>query len=369
MRHRIEIRDTNFDILEVLEKEATKIQWEYKRIGGCGNFSFILPRKFDDVGYVRGDFNIRIYKRTGAGTFSLWYQGLIEDRSPALGDNEKVQVRGFGYSSQLERIHVSKTYTSDEISVIVKDILDTYVTPNTNIAYDAGDIEATSFTADSLEFKNVSAASAFKTLADLVGTREWGVGKDRKFFFKARSTAVNYRFWLGKNITKVNQLDTFRQIINRMLIEGGDVAGTKYTRTINRAASQVKYGLREKVIQNAAIVTNTVADQYGSAVLDENENMSRRVTCEQIDNETLIEDSVPLGMAVIKEAGIRYSEKYYGVFLYAGVIEYQINKILYKLDDSGGLSKKFSLGKLRPSTTESLKGIEYEIEQLRAARE
>ena len=368
MQYRIELRDKDFNILGFLENEATNIRWEYKRIGGCAGFSFTLPRAFNNLGWVSGDFNVRIYKRTAAGTFTLWYQGLIEDRSPILGDKENIQVRGYGYSTQLERILINETYSAQEISAIVTDILDNYIITDTDIAYSAGDIEATTFTVDSLEFKNVTAAEALKTLADLAGTREWGVDKDRNFFFKARSEVLNFNWWIGSNINNVNLADTFRDIVNRIVIEGGDVTGTKYTRTINRTVSQLKYNLRSIVIQNAAIVTNDVADQYAGAYLDEFDDVSRRATCEIINDETQIESTIPMGLASIRESGVRYGEQCYGLFLYSGIVKYQINKIIYSLDNNGMLKKNVDLGQLRPSTSEDLKQLEYQIEQLRAAR-
>lgn len=365
--YRIELRDSDFNRLSFLENEATDTSWQYNRIGGCGAFSFTLPRRFDDQGNLGGNFDVRIYKKTYVGTYTLWYSGFIEDRMPNLSEPEKIDIKGFGYSAQLSKIIIDKTYTSDEISVIIKDILDTFIVPNTDIAYDASDIEATTFTADTLTF-NTTALNAIKTLAEIAGTREWGVDKDRNFFFKARSSVVNFYYDVGHKIMSFSNIDSFREIINRIYIEGGEVGGTKYERTVNDTASQAKYGLLEQIYQNSAITTGSVADQFGEAILAEKSDLARRGKLALVNELTQTEDAVPLGTLVFRTVGVRYGEKKYGTFLYSGNVAYQINKISYRIDDNKTLIKTLDLGQLRPSVSEEIEQLSFELEQLRMAR-
>ena len=148
-------------------------------------YGFNLSRKRFQEKAISGDFNVRIYYRNPAtDVFDLWYQGLIENKSPNVrGSTEDIPISGHGYQVQLKRIYLNNiTYTSQEASVIVKNILDNYVTPDTDISYSASDIEATSFTFDSIQF-NESASSAIQKIADTVGAIEWGVDKNRKFYF------------------------------------------------------------------------------------------------------------------------------------------------------------------------------------------
>jgi len=326
-----------------------------------------LPREFDDQGDLGGDYDIRIHRRANAGTYSLWYSGFIEDRTPILGDPEKIEVKGFGYSAQLSRVVVNGTYASQEVSVIVKDILDTYVTPNTDITYSATDITATTFTVDTISFKT-SAMNALRTLAEIAGTREWGVGADRKFFFKARSTTINYYYQSGYKIKNFSTIDSFREIINRLYIEGGEVGGTKYELTINDTDSQTKYGLREQVVSNASIVSSDVGSQYGAAILAEKGELSRRAKIVIVNEYDRFEDTVPLGEFVFRTPGTRYNENYYGEVLYGGDVEYQINKIQYKIGKNKSLIKTVDLGQARPSLAENIEQIEYKLDTLREAR-
>ena len=368
MDHRIELRDRNFDLLEILEKDAYSISWKYNRLGGCGNFSLNLARKYNAPKALSGFFDIRIYKRNSANNYSLWFAGYIEEKEGTLGSKERINISGVGYVGQLRTVIVDTTYTSNEISVIVKDILDNYVVPNTDITYDAGDIEDTGFTADSVEFKG-NAMRAFETLAEIAGEREWGVGADKKFFFKQRSDVIGFRFVRGKQIKGYSPVFNFRDIVNKLYLEGGDVGGSKYTRTKTASQSILKYGTLEKIIQNSSITTDSVADQYLTAILDEKSDLDIKAKLKLIDYESRFEDSIPLPLIEIMELGVRYGEDYYGNFLYSGDLAFRINNISYKLDDKGGaLGISLDLGTRKTSLVDSIGRLDYRIEQLRQAR-
>jgi hypothetical protein len=369
MKTRITISDSAFNILEVLDNEIISPSWEFNRIGGCGSFNFSLPRDYCDEKYISGDFNIKIYGRNDStSTFDLWYQGLVEAKMPNIrGDEEKISVQGHGYQAQLSRIYLNGvTYTGQEVSVIIKDLLDNYIVPYTNISYSASDIEATTFTPSSIKF-STDAMSAIQTLADIVGTREWGVDEDRNFYFKARSSSIGYRFTLGGKVTSFSSDDSFKDIINRVIIQGGDVAGVPYTDTFNDVISQLKYGRRDSVISNSSVTTSDVATRLASSVFAEKNDVVRRGSCEIADYEVRMEATIPIPLFALVTRRPFYNEKFYGTFLYGGEISYQINKIGYKLNNEGSLTINLDLGKPRPDISETIGQMEYELEQLRSA--
>lgn len=364
---RLEIRDRDFNLLEILDKEFMNLSWEYNRIGGCGSFQFNLPRNYCDEKYISGDFNIRIYVRNASTkAYDLWYQGVVENKQPSVREDETIRVSGHGYQSQLNRIYINETYTSQEASVIIKDILDTYIVGVTDITYDVGDISATTFTPDSMQF-NTSALDAIQTIADTVGALEWGVDKDRKFFFNARSSSIGYRFALGKDVASFASDDSFKDIVNRIIVQGGDVADVPFTATYNSLASQAKYGLRTRVIQNSSIITSAVASQFADSLFAERIDVVRKGSCSLINNSTRIENTIPIPLFALVARPILYGERLYGTFLYSGEISYQINRINYRLSDSGDLSTDLDLGKLRPDISEVISQLEYKLEQLRTA--
>lgn len=370
MIYRIKLADRDFNTLEYLEKEALTPSWEYSRIGGCGSFGFDLPRSLCDEKYISGDFNIQIERRDPlTNLYGKIYEGLVELKSPSIsGSKEIVNVAGHGYYATLGRIRLTETYTSTEISVIIKDILDTYIVPEGLITYDPGDIEVTGFTPDKLEFKNVTVLEALKTCADTAGGIEWGVDRNRKLFFKARGTEVAFRFPVsGGQLKDFNYDDDFSAIVNQVFIQGGDVADVPYTFEDYNPISQLKYGRRDRIIQNSAIVTEAVAQQFVNAVLAEYSDVVRSGSGKLVNYEQLIEATTPLGLFLPIVRGVTYGEKTYGTFLYSGRISFQIDRISCSINAAGDLEQSLSLGELRPSEAVYLSRLENRIEALRTA--
>lgn len=364
---RVELRDRNFTLLEILDNEVMDLSWSYARIGGCGEFRFRLPRKLYEEKAVAGDYNIRIYYRNPTTkTYDLWFQGLIENKSPSIaGNTEQIEVSGHGYQAQLSRMYISQTFLSTEVSAIVGAIIGTTIDPNTNINYDASLISTTSFTPDKMEF-NTDALSAIQTLADLAGY-EWGVDKDRNFYFKNDSSEVGFRYPLGGNIVNFEEQQDFSSIVNRAIIQGAQVGGTYYTGTFNDTISQLKYGIRTRVIQNSSITTDAVASQFATATFSEYNEVIRKASCGLVGLTARIEATTPIPMLSIIDREITYGEKKYGTFLYSGRVNRQINRINYSVTGNGVLRISLDLNQQRPTIAEELAQIEYSLEQQRSA--
>lgn len=372
---KVELRNKSFELLEILDNEFMNLNWEYSRIGGCGSFSFDLPREYCNEKFISGDFNIRIYTRNDTTkAYDLKFQGIVENKAPRVrGIEEVISVQGHGYQAQLSRIQlVNVTYTSQEASIIIKSLLDNYIVPNTDIIYDVGDLTATSFTFDSITF-NTDALNAIQTIADTVGTREWGVNANRSFFFKARSSTSGLYFSLGDKVTSFTSDDSFKDIVNRVIIQGGDVAGTPFTpdatsAPYNDTSSQTKYGRHDQIYQNSSIVTDSIAQQFAASVLAEKKDVVRRGRCEIVNYETMIESTIPIPLFELVSRGTLYGEKLYGTFLYSGRISYQVNRVSYKLaSQDNSFTTNLELGQLRPDISESIAQLEYQLEQLRTA--
>jgi hypothetical protein len=372
---KIELRDKSFNILENFDAEFMNLTWEYNRIGGCGSFSFDLPRQYCNEKFISGDFNVRIYVRNATTKiYDLWFQGIVENKAPNVrGIDETISVQGHGYQAQLSRIQLSNvTYTGQEISVIVKNILDNYIVPNTDIIYTGSDIVATGFTPDSITF-NTDALNAIQTLADITGTREWGVNSSRSLFFKSRSSSSGIYFPLGDKLTGFSSDDSFKDIVNRVIIQGGDVAGVPFTpdptsSPYNDTPSQNKYGRHDLVYSNSSITTDSVAQQFATSVLLEKKDVVRRGRCELSNYETQIESTIPIPLFELIARGTLYGEKAYGIFLYSGRIQYQVNRITYKLSSNdSSLVTNMEFGQPRPNVSESIAQLAYQLEQLRSA--
>lgn len=368
MRYKIVVSDRAFNVIAEIQNIASNISWSYNRIGGCGPFSFDVPIRFCEETFLGGNFNVKIYiKDEATNTFNLWYQGRIDNKIHNVrGKKETISVRGSGYQSQLRDIIVNRSYTSNEVSVIVKNILDNDITPNTDISYTGGDISSTSFTPDSIDFNDKDGLDCFETLADLVGSREWGVDENRKFYFKQRSSTVGFRFKLNDKVLSWSNDSTASEIINRIKIVGGDVSGSPFTATYNDTDSQNKWGRKDKVIQNSAIITSQVASQFATASFSEFASIVRRGRIELLSDEQ-IESTIPIPLAQVISPSVTWGSRRWGTFLYSGRISYQVNRIQYKIDRVGNIVVNIQLGQLRPSIAEDLGKLEYKIDQIRQA--
>lgn len=366
MQHKIVISDRDFVVKEELQDMAQNLSWDYNRIGGCGFFSLDLPIDYCTDRFLGGNFNVKIYTRSSSGTYSLRYQGKIENKNYSVrSGTEIISIRGSGYQSELNDVIVNTTYTNKEASVIIKDLLDNYVTANTNISYSAGDISLTSFTFDSIEFNYDTVISCIQKVADTVGNMEWGVDKDRKFFFKARSSSISFRHPIGKNVLDYGLDIDFKSIINRVTVVGGDVSGSTFLRTVEDVNSQAKWNRRDRLFDNSSVKTNAVADQLGNSVIEEFKESLYRGRLRLLSDE-MIESTIPIPLVEVVTARDKYGSRKYGTGLYNGVIDHQVNRISYDLNEEGTQTISMSIGKLRPDVAESINQLKYRLDQERS---
>ena len=360
MKHRIELRERDMTFVNVLDDRAIDLKWGFDPVGGCSEFSFKAPSKYCTEIDLGANFNVRIYLRNEATkAYDLAYQGRLESHNVSLDKPETIEVQGFGYQSQLQDIVINTTYSSQEISVIVKSILDNHVVPNTDITYDAGDVPATTFTPNSIKFEYSTAQEAFAKLADIVGNIEWGVDKNRKFYFKARSEVVGFYYPAGsKEILNFRMGVSAMEITNRVIVRGD--AG--YVRTVDYASSQLKYKRRDKVIQNAGITTDAVADQFANAYQDPRNDATDRGSIKINDN-VVFESAIPIPLIEVDTRETVYDEKEYDTFLYAGQPPFRIRRISYTVGRNKDLVAVLELGTNLPEFVEKIKQIEYNLEQ------
>jgi len=366
---RLELRDTNFNLVDVFEpdQEAHAISWSYRRIGGCATLQFQLNRPFDQKGTSNGNYDVQLLLGNPiTGVLDLWYRGFIQQISPTLDEPEQIEVLCVGYGAQLGFIRINKTYSAQEtMEAIVTDIIQTFVAPDTKILFDAALIEPTGISlgaGESLAFDTM-AGQALQTVADIVGTREWGVGIDRKFFFKARNSAIRHRFFPGHDVAEFEDLFDYSQIKNRLILKGG---GTPPFETqADDTASQTQFGLREEIVSNTAITSNPTGQNYLAALLAEKSVPVRRSSLDVGFRRRRLEEVVPVGK--ISVVGGAFTTKYgggkYGAFKYGGEFGFQLQGASYALDDAG-VRLRMDLGKERPSVAEQIGKILFDIEQL-----
>lgn len=362
MIYRVELRDRDMNFITILDNRIKDIVFSFSPIGGCADFSFKALSKYCTELNFGANYNVRISMRNDATkNYDLIYQGRVENIVNDINySDENIQIQGFGYQSQLSDIVINATYTSTEVSAIIKDLLDTYIVPNTDLTYDLADLENTGFTPDTITFSYVPAIEAFEKLAEITGNIEWGVDKNRKVYFKRRSDIANFFEPLGKYLSDFKINSSSREIVNRVIVIGAEVSGSKFTYVKDYAKSQRKYKRRDKVIQNSAVTTNQVAEQLADAKYAAGKGMVDRGSF-VYEKEFIWETSLPVPLVKIQTREITYDEKAYDTFLYAGQEPFRILKIKYKIDDSSRLSSNVDFGQKTPDIIEGIKQLEFRL--------
>jgi hypothetical protein len=353
---RVEHYNRSGILLEQLAPDLREATWTYQRIGGCGDASFVLSRDYEEAGGFSGNHEIKVYVRDETGPrFSLFYDGIVYAIDPALGEQDTITVYTTGYGHELNWLVVNATYTNTEISAIVKTILDTIVVPNSDITYVASDIENTGYAPSSISFLG-SVAEAFDTLAKLGGVMEYGVDRNRAFYFKIPSTTLGYKFPTGGRLNQLQEMVDFDKIVNQIVVRG---AGT-VKRTRNSTQSQEKYRIRADVIENTSVTVDAVADQLGDAILADRAEASLRSVVGLVGSRTLYEGTTPIPKVGVLKSTKKYGTFKYGAASYQGTYAYRVSRIDYTLSEAG-LNVRFELGIARPRASEMLAQLQDSI--------
>jgi hypothetical protein len=295
-KYTIELRDKNRNLRQYIHPFVSDVQWEWNRFGGCGHCSITIKKGYRDIIFnARDDIRIRV---ENGSTTKLVYRGYIENITPVLQPNQNIKLDIYGYFNLFKRLIIQdagdiKEYTSSELSVIVNNIIDTFVTPNSPIT--KGTIDVGTFVADSIQFLT-TVEEALTTLATLAGNVEYGVDENLVFFWRTESEIIHRKFFVGDNISNLERRVDWSKLVNRIYLVGGTVVGSKYKRTAEATESQDLYYLSEKIVNNGSIITDTVADQYLGTLLSNNANPLFNIKAKILNTNIRIEDTVPLGL-------------------------------------------------------------------------
>lgn len=215
--------------------------------GGCGAFSFTLGEEFTQA-TIDDNYRVEFCFFTQPNP---WFTGFITE-VPERGTDTLYRYAGYGYFLQLDFVRVNETDTvGQDIAVIIDDILDDYVVPNTDIVEDTDKIDTSIYTlASTIEWERITAHSCFETLAELASGYEFGVDEERDFYFRAVDTTVRKRLWIGKHINEFKPVKDRSNLCNKLYIRCGRLTdGTDYVLYRENPASQAANGLREDVVR------------------------------------------------------------------------------------------------------------------------
>lgn len=218
--------------------------------------------------------------------------------------------------------------------------------------------DLTDFSMDRIYFDE-TAYEAISKLADIAGQREWGVDADKIFYFKKRDN--NITRWINiteKGIRFTPEKD-FNPVITKIYLLGGEGYEANFSITNKKS-------IKEELVSNSAIVTQSVGQQFARMYLKEKGVPSRSYSLDLAGYNQRIESTVPLGkVALFEKKGLqsRYdtTAKYDSDIKYDGGVEsFQIERIKYTLTEDG-INVSLTLGTSLPSIVDDMAKMEYLI--------
>lgn len=361
-KYNIQLLDNYGSPVAYIDDKITSMFWEWDRVGGCGLCKFTLRESFDGAlaATLRQDYEINTYVN---GT--LYYSGFIDKIMPrATGKGESISVTCLGYINQLKRIVLrDETYSGKELSFVAEDIVEVHGTGETSVTSAATDYDETDFVADNLYF-NESIYDALVKIAGIAGKREWGVKADKSLYFLKRDDSVKHWYHIKQDFISFSPTIDYNPIITRIYLLGSDNYSGRFTVT-NKVVS------KEQIVQNSAISTQSVGQQFARMYLKEKSMIRRSYYGTLVRRTDQVESIVPMGEAAVNikigvkdkydTAGNKYDsgQKYDG-----GTESFQIEKIRYDLTDHG-LQQTLYFGQVPPAISDELKRLEFMIKEER----
>ncbi|MEA3485162.1 MAG: hypothetical protein U9R03_00450 [Candidatus Aerophobetes bacterium] len=252
---------------------------------GCGAFSFVID---DNPG-----FDITYRTRVDIHPYFQdipWFTGFVQTL-PQPGKKRPYEYTGFGFFDQLNWITVTKSYETQDVSLIVKDIIQNIVAPNTQIVYNAAKIETTGYTVDEIDFYLAFAKDAIQSLADMATGYEFGVDNSREFYFRAIDTDVHYSYWVGKHFQDIEINKNPFTVRNRLYIKVGLIQGEGYG-YIKEGSNCIgyeedttsisTYGLREEIVTAPDVLNIMDAREWAKQILAEMKDPEVRATIQNV---------------------------------------------------------------------------------------
>ena len=148
-----------------------------------------------------------------------------------LGDPYKMSVTAKGGFAYLERVSVvglgfpseegGIVFESMDAAIIAKQLIDRVNALGAGIIYTTSSAPDSGFVIESIQF-NSSVFSAIKTLGELAGDAEWGVDRNKEFFFRDEGSVEGSVFLLGKDVEQAEHSYNTQELVNRIYLIGGD---------------------------------------------------------------------------------------------------------------------------------------------------
>lgn len=310
----------------ILSKTYQKIEWDYYRNGGCGAFRLLLRESFPELQTAvenNWEIHVRVRTQTQANevttvqgtassiasdltqsSYETWYRGQIRNVNFEQQSTEQlIDVRGWGYIEQVNRVFVQKTYKAGlRVDDIVADILEHYLTPYTRIIRSTASYDPTNRGIDPSPYKIIgdlrfecTAFRALKFLAELQGSREWGVDADRRFYWRQTSSTVMQNLYLDRDGIAAKTGGRANYRINQLKVEGEHCGGREHLTIRGDVTDITQRGLYEFAVEQPWLTHTQDASRWADNIIADRKSRRDWVIIEWQDISRRIERQHPLG--------------------------------------------------------------------------
>jgi len=258
----IETSEGTTDVTGYCEKASFKSTIQ----PGVGTFEVVLMNpndKFTDK--FSSEDKVKLKKDYGTTASTIRIAGIVENIDPS---NHRIKLTGKLMAKELIDIHITGDYSEQEITDILKDIIDQVNAQiSTNFTYD--DYVNNTGETITISFNNKSAMECIEILCKIAGF-DFYVDKDKKcHFFEEKSIenttdAVVHNYNLLKIKGFSRDVD---KVKNRIIVQGAVADGIPILYTTEDSTSISNYGTREEPITDTSLTTYEEAKKKGDVEL------------------------------------------------------------------------------------------------------
>ena len=229
---------------------------------GCGKADFVFSRLPTNAELsVDQRIDIHLYNDPRP-----WWSGYILN-CPSQGSTAKeYKYTAHGYYNKLDAVVIFADFQGREVSNMVSDIA-RQAELKAGLNYSSNLLINTNYIASRIQFDGVTAKDALKQLSDFAIDYVYGVDEYRRLFFRPRNREVNEqaRFWVGDHQGSFEPVDDAEKIYNVLPIKGAAVDGNgeQWLATVEDAESQLRYGIREKVLTLPSAYSILTFERWG----------------------------------------------------------------------------------------------------------
>lgn len=170
-------------------------------------------------------------------------------------------------------------YLSQDPSNILKDILDKFTAMGGLLDYDTGTVDLTGTTV-SYQFNTAMVQEALQKIVELA-PEDWyfRIGADNKVYFKPKSSSVDHKFYIGRNVKYYKQEKRLENIVNYIYFKGKD-----FFKRYSNTSSEGVYGRYAKKMVDERVTKVATADTMANTILDRMATPEIRITIDVVDS-------------------------------------------------------------------------------------